>query len=191
MTAIIPLTFIAAAPPSAEKGADTGHDAAMFLRLSTFGLYGLFPLFPKVRETPTKALLYVIFMDLAWAVLSPYKGKRQPEDLDDIYDETEDYLAEDDDDDDDDDREEKKLPWRAPVQDRVELPLSALEFQLSRGVLTLLFITNEIFHRGSLAPRGIMPFLPQMLTSVICACGISWCWLLSSIRLLKDAQLWK
>ena len=91
MTAIVPLTFLAAVkrPPSDEGGRKTRRtvvgavvasctdasknnsaDAALYFRLCTFGLYGLFPMFPKAKETLTKAFLYVVYLTLSWDVLS-------------------------------------------------------------------------------------------------------------------------
>jgi len=65
LVAILPLGLIA--PHGAAE-------AALFLRLSGLGIFALFPLFTHPRETPTKVLLYLFFMRLAWCLLG-YRDK--------------------------------------------------------------------------------------------------------------------
>eukprot|EP00613_Pedinella_sp_CCMP2098_P073673 CAMPEP_0171930772 /NCGR_PEP_ID=MMETSP0993-20121228/28915_1 /TAXON_ID=483369 /ORGANISM="non described non described, Strain CCMP2098" /LENGTH=493 /DNA_ID=CAMNT_0012570681 /DNA_START=1 /DNA_END=1479 /DNA_ORIENTATION=+ len=59
LMSLVPLSFVAVSGEHPE-------DAFLFLRLSGVGLFALFPLFTRPRETPTKALLYLCYMRLAW-----------------------------------------------------------------------------------------------------------------------------
>jgi alpha-1,3-glucosyltransferase len=61
LVALIPLGLVA------PLGAD---EARLYLRLSGLGIFALFPLFTHPRETPTKVLLYLSFMRLAWNLLA-------------------------------------------------------------------------------------------------------------------------
>jgi alpha-1,3-glucosyltransferase len=55
--------------------------------------------------------------------------------------------------------------------------------------LFVVFTFAEIVHPCFLQPRGIMEFLPLMLTSVWCGAWVLLCWCTSALTLLSDVRI--
>jgi hypothetical protein len=47
------------------------------------------------------------------------------------------------------------------------------------ATLLVTYAFTEVAHPLLLAPKGILPFLPRLITSVVCALQLSLCWVLS------------
>jgi alpha-1,3-glucosyltransferase len=55
---------------------------------------------------------------------------------------------------------------------------------LSFVALSCVLIFVEVIHPIFFMPRGMLEFLPLMITSVICAVGLVWCWLESCSQMI-------
>lgn len=59
---------------------------------------------------------------------------------------------------------------------------------VSMAILTCVYIFTEIVHPVFFMPNGRFEFLPLMTTSVVCATGLSYCWILSGINMVNCAR---
>ena len=136
MTAIIPLTLLAT---------DSPRNARLYIRICTFGLFGLLPLLFRPEELLCKVLLYVAWMSGTIYALEQIHGA---------------------------------------LLTRVD--------QLTFATLTCVLLFMEIIHPIFFMPSGRLEFLPLMATSVICAVGLTWCWVESYNQMIlgsvKTAQ---
>jgi len=148
LVALLPLGLVA--PHGASE-------ARLFLRLSALGIFALFPLFTHPRETPTKALLYLSFMRLAWSLLA--EQPEQPSVGDG-----------------------PKSKTRSPHKKQFIVPC-ALDWCFM-GTLVAVFLFSEVVH--PLFFQNRYEFLPLMLTSVVCAAGVFLCWVESAMSLTLD-----
>lgn len=136
MTAIIPLTLLATESP---------QNARLYIRICTFGLFGLLPLLFRPEELLCKVLLYVAWMSGTIYALEQIHGA---------------------------------------LLTRVD--------QLTFATLACVLLFMEIIHPIFFMPSGRLEFLPLMATSVICAVGLTWCWVESYNQMIfgsvKTAQ---
>lgn len=153
MTAIIPMTLLA---PHSRRA------ARLYIRMCTFGLFGLIPLLYRPEELLLKVVLYI-----AWVCGTIF--------ILDTEDNKEIHYFENDDKNHCDcslvgqGQQARKTTKKSAAVTKTDL--------ISFVILGSVLLFMEVIHPIVLMPNGRMEFLPLMATSVVCAMGLAWCWL--------------
>ncbi len=162
LTAIIPMTLLA---PYSRRA------ARLYIRMCTFGLFGILPLLFRPEELLLKVFLFIAWMCGAICTLN----NNSEEDDEGIHPR---FLE-------DDTNQHGGSSLVAGQEDR-EISRSFLTYvdQISFAILGTVLLFMEVIHPIAFMPSGRMEFLPLMATSVTCASGLAWCWL-ESFRRVK------
>lgn len=72
---------------------------------------------------------------------------------------------------------------QGPGDGRLEAVLTIID-RISLGILAHVLIFMEVVHPILFKPSGRLEFLPLMMTSVVCAVGLVWCWVDSFRQML-------
>lgn len=165
MTAIIPMTLLA---PCSRRA------ARLYVRMCTFGLFGLIPLLYRPEE-----LLLKVELNIAWMCGTIFI--LDTEDNEEMH-----YLENDDKNHCDlsllgQGNQARKITKRSATLTKFDL--------ISFVILGTVLLFMEVVHPIVFMPSGRMEFLPLMVTSVVCATGLAWCWLESYNQMRESSHI--
>ena len=147
LTAIVPMTLLA---PYSRRA------ARLYIRMCTFGLFGILPLLFRPEE-----LLLKVFLCIAWmcgAIFILEEGVHPC------------FLQ-----DDTNQHDGSSLVGGQEGRTVSRSFLTSVDL-ISYAILGTVLLFMEVIHPIAFMPIGRMEFLPLMATSVICATGLAWCW---------------